>query len=160
MKTCTRCNENKPLSDFPNRKGCKGGLNPLCRECVRLRDKEYSTTYRKRNPEQLKKTRSKYNRSASKLKSNRKWRFGLTQETLDAMLLLQEYLCGLCRREFSNGETFVDHDHACCPTTGEKTCGKCVRKILCRKCNQGLGYFDDDPELLRTAADYVELHQG
>jgi hypothetical protein len=47
----------------------------------------------------------------------------------------------------------VDHDHACCP--GPKSCGKCVRFLLCDKCNVGLGSFSDDP--LRMAKAIIAL---
>lgn len=40
-----------------------------------------------------------------------------------------------------------DHDH---------NSGK-ARMILCNQCNLGLGLFFDDPFLLRSAADYVDL---
>lgn len=43
----------------------------------------------------------------------------------------------------------ADHDHQ----TGRR------RDLLCNNCNQGLGYFKDDPVLLRAAADYIERHQ-
>lgn len=47
----------------------------------------------------------------------------------------------------------VDHDHACCP--GGRSCGQCVRGILCRKCNVAIGYLNDDPALAQALADYL-----
>ena len=58
--------------------------------------------------------------------------------------------CGICGVKEN---LHLDHDHACCP--GTDSCGKCVRKLLCRECNMGLGLFKDDVERLDRAADYL-----
>jgi hypothetical protein len=47
----------------------------------------------------------------------------------------------------------VDHDHNCCPS--KKTCGKCIRGLLCMDCNRGLGYFRDDTARLDRAISYL-----
>jgi Recombination endonuclease VII len=47
----------------------------------------------------------------------------------------------------------IDHDHACC--AGKRSCGKCVRGIICPRHNTGLGAFRDNPDELQDAALYV-----
>jgi len=74
-----------------------------------------------------------------------KRRYGISAEDADAMLAEQGGLCAICR---SAPAVHVDHDHA----TGG------VRALLCFNCNGGLGQFKDDPEVLRSAADYVRFH--
>jgi len=47
----------------------------------------------------------------------------------------------------------VDHNHACCP--GRKSCGECVRGLLCSNCNKALGLVRDSVETLRNMIEYV-----
>jgi hypothetical protein len=86
------------------------------------------------------------------------WAYGLTPEAYDALLKSQGGCCAICGSpDPRNGGQLrwaVDHDHACC--AGKKTCGRCVRALLCHPCNQGLGLFGDDPVRLRAAAAYLE----
>jgi hypothetical protein len=53
----------------------------------------------------------------------------------------------MCRKPFGDDEyPQVDHDHACCPAPPPKfplkSCGKCIRGLLCFRCNTALGYFE------------------
>ena len=83
-----------------------------------------------------------------------KWRlynYSLTPEKYDAMLEAQGGHCVTCD---SAEKLVIDHDHACCP--GGKSCGKCVRAILCHGCNTALGLAGEDPSRLRSLADYAE----
>lgn len=68
----------------------------------------------------------------------------------------QGRMCAGCRRS-DQTRWHVDHDHSCCPGgQNAKTCGECVRGILCNGCNLGLGQLEDNPQTLRRLADYVE----
>lgn len=80
-------------------------------------------------------------------------RYNITVEQYDAMLAAQGGVCAVCRQECSRGHLAVDHDHACCP--GMTSCGKCVRGLLCRSCNQALGHMKDDADRLEAAAAYL-----
>src|SRR5204863_8159481 len=85
--------------------------------------------------------------------------YGMTWEQYQELLAEQGGGCALCGQQCSSGRLLaVDHDHACCP--GMKSCGKCVRGLLCGDCNHGLGKFEDSPERLRAAAAYVERHRA
>src|ERR1044072_5080 len=72
--------------------------------------------------------------------------------------LLLPNFCQVCGRtaEESGRPLHVDHDHTCC--SQRKTCGKCVRGILCHGCNTSLGGLGNDPERARKLADYIDTH--
>lgn len=77
------------------------------------------------------------------------WKYRLPHEQAEA--LVTETSCHLCGGPQRPGKTMcVDH----CHTTGK------VRGALCDMCNKGLGQFRDNPELMRKAANYVELHSS
>lgn len=64
----------------------------------------------------------------------RKYRYGITEEEYNALLSEQNYSCAVCGVPFGTGASKVniDHDHNCCP--GTKSCGKCLRGLLCSNC--------------------------
>lgn len=81
--------------------------------------------------------------------------YGISVAQYEVMLSRQGGGCAICGVGESSDGSFlaVDHDHACCPDT--KSCGGCVRGLLCRSCNQGLGCFRDDIERMRNAIEYL-----
>lgn len=87
-----------------------------------------------------------------------KARYGITLEQYNEMLKDQGGVCALCGGVNRGGRALsVDHDHGCC--RGPRSCGQCVRALLCGNCNLGLGHFHDDVELMKQAIEYVEAHR-
>lgn len=89
--------------------------------------------------------------------AHRLTRYGLTPETFEQKLADQGYACGMCLQPFKDGQIIcIDHDHSCCP--GEKkSCGRCVRGLLCRACNWALGLIEAKD---RQAHQYLERWGG
>jgi hypothetical protein len=90
-------------------------------------------------------------------RADRLWlAYRLSVEEYDAMLAKQDGGCAICATAPSAARRLaVDHDHACCPEAG-RSCGRCLRALLCTQCNVGIGHFDERPEILRRAAQYLE----
>lgn len=76
--------------------------------------------------------------------------YGISTRQYNAILAAQGGVCAICGRRPSKRRLAVDHDHH----TGV------VRGLLCASgdygCNKGLGYFNDDVEILRRAVAYLE----
>lgn len=123
------------------------------------RENAYRRKWREQNPEkykaQLEKQRSWY------LRNPDKWRrvqrrtllraYGLSIEDYERLYDAQGALCAICHKPESipNKLLAVDHNHI----TGK------VRSLLCNKCNQGLGYFNENIETLQRVIDYLKLHE-
>ena len=92
----------------------------------------------------------------SRKNSNRKYRissYGLTQEQFDRLLDAQQSTCGMCHQPFEDGQLIhVDHDHACCKEKN-RSCGRCVRGLLCHTCNIALGHIERRYAMARAYLD-------
>ena len=131
IKTCSTCGETKPLAEFASRSDRK--RNPYISECRICRNKRD----RRGTPQ----------------------RHGITVDQWEKMLADQGGVCAICGTDDPAGRHGVwqiDHDHSCCP--GPYSCGKCVRGLLCGKCNPAIAMFLDEPITIRRAADYLEAY--
>jgi hypothetical protein len=76
--------------------------------------------------------------------------YGMTLEDHHRMLAQQQGLCKICNRRKSDQSLCIDHCHST----------RKVRGLLCSNCNTGLGLYDDNPDLLREAAAYLDAARG
>lgn len=91
---------------------------------------------------------------------NLRWFYGMTLAQYEERLATQGGVCAICKhpetRRRSDGELFalaVDHDHSCC--AGKRTCGRCVRGLLCWECNNILGKVEAKPGMMDGIATYL-----
>jgi hypothetical protein len=134
-----------PLSDIR----IMGGKS-RCRLCKQNIDRKYAAT----NSAKL-----LYNRKHSHLKQT----YNLTNENYEAMLLIQNSLCAICKQpETHKGRKSkrfpehavlvkrlsVDHNHSS---------GK-IRGLLCHNCNVLLGNANDSIKILQDAISYLKKH--
>lgn len=142
-KACAECNIVRPLWDFYLRRKSEpdGKRQPSCKFCQRSR---WAKESRGRN-------RSDY---------FIKLRYNLSLPEWDAIFDAQDGKCAICGTTEPGGRhnTFhVDHNHSCCD--GPQSCGECVRGLLCSRCNLAISKLDEKPEVLRSAADYLERNR-
>lgn len=84
-----------------------------------------------------------------------KEKYGITVPERDAMLAEQNFECAICfspieftGRHGNLGKHDANTDH--CHSNGH------VRGILCGPCNVTLGKYEDDPEVFKRMAQYLE----
>jgi len=133
-KKCAKCDCEKPLTNFKTPRG------RVCLDCQQRVKREKQKRWEIRYPE-----RSRRSDRQAQLKRL----YDMTLEDHDRLLEQQGGSCAGCGATEFNSKSYhlaVDHDHE----TGE------IRGLLCLKCNRILGLAQDDPELLRRLANYLE----
>lgn len=147
VKPCSRCGETKPLSDFgarPHRKTLDGGsvFKSKCRAC----ESAEAAEWRARNPGYGKRW---YRENREKhLAYSRYQKYGILPDRLESMIAEQDGKCAVCSGALDRPQ--VDHDHV----------SGAVRGILCPNCNMALGLLQDSPDVIRSAALYLERHKN
>jgi hypothetical protein len=138
-KVCQLCGgDPQPIENFSphfRRKDGSPRRKPQCKNCLAA----WAKRWRASHPE--------------------KRTLGIYSVAFDALWAAQKGLCALCEEPMTTGgkqylSACVDHDHACCP--GYKSCGKCVRGLIHRRCNMLLGNALDRFDLLEAAIRYLK----
>lgn len=150
-KMCQMCKAIKIIEDFGSHIKSKDGLNVRCRDCVNALGKKWRKN-NKAKADAANKVWCKANR-AKVNNYRKKWMYKIPKDYFETQLAIQGNKCAICRKDFGNEIPQIDHDHNCC--SGRKSCGKCVRGLLCNLCNKALGLFGDAEDVLESALVYL-----
>lgn len=69
--------------------------------------------------------------------------YNVTKEFIEILLRWQGGECAICGTTEAGGRgaMHIDHDQGCCP--GRRSCGECVRGLICSNCNvYGLAWYE------------------
>jgi hypothetical protein len=135
MKFCKVCFINQPIENFTSNKQNADNLHTSCKKCLSSYRKIQRSTPSQKEKNKLYAIRSKYNLSSEEY-------YEIISRGCDS--------CG------SSVGIAIDHDHLCCPAT--KTCGKCIRGVLCRRCNTAEGIFKTNPQSIYGLIEYMKKH--
>jgi hypothetical protein len=137
--TCSSCKKTFPVNAFTkNPKNQTTGRNTTCKKCASNR----VVAYYKQHPER---------RTPNKRIRTNYGRHKISKELYDEMLSKYSGNCWICQ---TTPATSIDHDHTCCP--GSVSCGKCVRGLLCSRCNMAIEQLGDNLDGLMRAVVYLQ----
>jgi len=181
-KICSCCGKIKSVDEFHSNTNEKDGLQLKCKDCAKLyrqkrkktnrirrkiEDIEYLPKEKKCSKCEIIKPQSEFYLKQSSIdglgdwcsecdkessrKTNLESKYGINQVQYDLMLKSQNGICKMCGKtpKENKQSLSVDHNHK----TGK------IRGLLCTNCNRGIGLLQDDPELLRIGADYLDKDQ-
>lgn len=157
MKRCGKCKQHVSLDGFCKDRKSKDSLANTCKACRKIYREQnklkiqlYQLDWYEKNQDKVRSYNEKYKaKHKDRITENRILRlYKMTVLQYNEMLSSGCHVCG----SFSN--LCIDHDHACCP--GELTCGKCIRGVLCNKCNSAEGLLDSDLQKVLNLYSYLK----
>jgi hypothetical protein len=172
-KQCTKCKNFKSFSEFHKFAKSPDGHKHFCKACVREYDLAEDDPKRAM-PRKMQGTKIHCRYCEQYLPKSSFWsnntycrtcqqlighignlkRYGLTRDDYVTLEKSQNGVCKICGEpEKHKKRLSVDHDHSCCPGSG--SCGKCIRGLLCFKCNKVLGQINDNKNILQKMIDYL-----
>jgi hypothetical protein len=145
MRTCTKCLQSLPLTEFYKDRRRKDGLQARCRRCYKAYNRERNA----KDPQANTQWQREYHKKFPELTHRQRLRrqYGISLETYNMMIKAQCAACAICKSTDPGGRGYwhVDHDHQ----TG------LIRGLLCHFCNTGIGLLGEDPVRMARAIDYV-----
>lgn len=126
-RECSQCGEIKPIFQYPSEDTIQSSL------CEGCRKEKRAVQHMKTDPDVA--------RQRHLVKLLRQ--YTMSEEDFHALVDAQDGLCAVCGHLMHGAGAFkmtFDHDPRCCP--GTKSCGECVRGLLCHRCNVMIGFLE------------------
>lgn len=146
MKECSKCGVLQLLEEFAVKNKNTRTRNSWCSSCNREYQKEH---YRLNKDTYRIKVREWEARNGGTF-GKRLRNYSMSEEEFKKLFSKHSGKCWICRE---SDATQIDHDHSCC--SGPKSCGKCVRGVLCASCNAMLGKVKDSKDVFTRAIEYL-----
>lgn len=148
-KICKTCGQEKSLTDFYFYKK-KNHYQRSCKSCENeKRKKRYWSLPEEERKQMFRDNNKRLTKSGWSRQYRLKTRFGISLEEYDSMFQEQKGSCAICGTSLNeSGRKNFSVDH--CHSTGK------VRGLLCHKCNSGIGFLNDDVNLLEKAISYLK----
>jgi hypothetical protein len=144
---CPACDQWKPLGDFHKWSEGLYGASRYCKLCSNEKARKNHELNRSKGTDGWEVHRRAYrNRYYKKT-------YGITLEQFEDIFKAQDCKCAICfcplDIDEESSKAHLDHNHA----TGK------IRQILCVRCNKGIGYLQEDTEILESAINYINFHK-
>lgn len=154
QKQCSRCREIKSFDEFSKDKYKKEGHCNQCKECQSNNFKKYRLNNKDKLTIRSKKWRIE---NPTEYRNHKlKYLYNISFDQYNTLLIKQNNRCIGCNKhelECKN-KLSVDHNHKCCP--GVRSCGKCIRGLLCSQYNHALGLLSDNIQTLQNLINYLK----
>ncbi len=141
------CHPDKPVQARGLCKNCYDKWlkehNPNYLERQRINHKKWVELHRERMKQYKENYRLKQDPIYNHVKKLR--HYHMTVEDYDSLLKSQNGKCAICQKQPTKNRLAIDH----CHKTGE------IRGLLCFRCNFGLSYFSEHPDILYNAYKYL-----
>ncbi len=166
MRICNKCSRQKSFDEFYLNRSMRNGRDSICKECRRAQRRiNWAENHLGQRDRDLARYAERTDEFRHKMFVQRLRRvYNLTERQFLDLLAAQDGVCALCKQEetkvyHKSGNVVrltIDHNHACCPSN-RKTCGKCIRGLLCYECNLLIGKAEAKSRLVERSADYLDL---
>lgn len=156
-KKCVMCDEVKPVTGFHRDLKSPDFHRKVCKVCGSRSAKNWNARNKERYNANMRAWNAAH-KDAAKARQRRyhlSKTYNLTEQEYWALFDAQNGKCYTCGASAKTKHLHVDHDHNCC--AGALSCGKCIRGLLCARCNKDLlPFVDHRLHAVERAIEYVE----